>query len=468
MQPPPKVREKISDSGNLGSMILTFEVTNYRSFGDPTDLILSKRTLKTNHPQDGDWASVTHRATGVFGANASGKSNLVTALTDLSIVASSSLGDDTALKNLWAPHRLAVDKDVAFFVDFVVSSIRYRWSLSLNSKGVSNESVYVNDRRQWKYVFERNGDEITFGPSSGIPQAARSFINEGSSSWFSSVPAWMRTKNSGAFAEGFEWFGRQVRSMTPTGIYARPTSNWTTNLVSAKHWLNAANSLIKFADVGVDTLTVRESEVPAERKEFMKAFARFLSETTSEKEPELDFPDSEKHLELNHSGPNDTSFELTFEEESLGTRTWIDTAVPALYMIRTGGVLIIDEIDSSLHPLLVRELVGLFTDPAINETGAQLIFTSHDTTLLGNYPSPVIDLEAAWLTAKTNSYSEIYAIDEFALGKTSNPEKRYMQGALGAVPQLPRNLLHDVVAELREFERHEQSTKQIGSVDAEK
>lgn len=433
-------------------MILAFTVANYRSFGEPTDLVMSTRSLKTNHPKDGDWNAVTHRATGVFGPNASGKTNLVGALSDLARVAGAPIGDEYVLRKMWVPHKLDAERDVEFFVDFVTHGVRYRWEIHLNHSGVVFESVHVNDKRQWKLVLERTGSALTFGPSSGIPNAARSFINEGSTGWSSCIPSWMKTKNGGPYADGFRWLGTMVRLMGPPGEYGRRLRDWTIGLMEKEPWLTVAETLLKFADVGIQDITIKETELSAERREILEKIVAAFSDSKAEKESETSVPHFQKDMEFNHVGPDDASFILQFNEESLGTRTWIETVIPALYMIKGGGVLIVDEIDSSLHPLLVRELVSMFTDPEINNTGAQLVFTSHDSTLLGNYPSSAIDPEATWLVEKHEGYSEIYALDEFDLGRTSNAEKRYMQGSFGAVPNPSRLLLYAAVADLRTAE----------------
>ena len=140
-----------------------------------------------------------------------------------------------------------------------------------------------------------------------------------------------------------------------------------------------------------------------------------------------------KYIEFRH-GDGIDAFSLSEEDESQGTRVWMDVAIPAYLALQKGSVLVIDEIDSSLHPALVRELIGYFGDPELNTNGAQLIFTTHDITLLGKHPVEALDREEVWFAEKHGVASTLVALDEFALREPHNIERRYFQGVFGAVP----------------------------------
>src|SRR5690606_588480 len=135
-------------------------------------------------------------------------------------------------------------------------------------------------------------------------------------------------------------------------------------------------------------------------------------------------------------------------DESSGTIAWLSLAFPALREIRNGGVLLVDELDSSLHPKLASALIALFQDPEINVRGAQLVFTSHDTSLLGHLAGAGLSTEETWFTEKSpDGVTEIYPLTDFPVKKDHNVERRYLGGRYGAVPTLA---WEELLAALRE------------------
>lgn len=430
-------------------MLLTFEVTNYRSFMDTTTLYFTKRSFKTNHPNNGDWSSVVNPAVGIWGPNASGKSNLLKALTEAHDAILYSFSNEDALKTLWQPHKLAAEDPVEFFIDSVVEGVRFRWFLRLGRGGILGEDLSVNESRQWKKLISRYGTEVEFGSSSGIIASARSFIREAASEWTSSVSAWLRTKNPGTYAGQFKNSIESVRPIWLGQSGIRGTQQWTVETLKNDAWRDIAGRMLDLADTGIDEVGLVEKEISPSQRDFYETMAKFMSSRIGDSEsPGFEIPDTESELELVHRGDSGESFTLAFDEESDGTQAWIETAIPALFTIAEGGVLIVDEIDSSLHPVLVRQLIGLFISPDINGTGAQLLFTSHDTTLLGNFPSAVVSADSAWLTEKSGSRSALYSLDEFRISDSNNIEKRYLQGAFGAVPDVNSTLISEAFSSL--------------------
>lgn len=432
-------------------MLLTFEVTNYRSFMDTAILYFTKPSFKTNHPTDGDWDSVVNSAVGIWGPNASGKSNLLKALIEMKHAVQNSFSNGSSLNQLWQPHKLSENEPVEFSIDSVVNHVRYRYYLSLGREGVIEEELSVNESRQWKKVIIRTGNKVDFGSSSGVIASARSFIREAASEWSSSVSAWLRAKNPGVFAEGFRRSLNDVKPIFLGQPGGRATSEWTLEILKNNSWRDLSGRLLEIADTGIGKVDLVDKEIPASRREILENIAKlFGKQSDSPEGVRYEVPETEPELELHHNGEVGESFTLPFYDESDGTQTWIDTTVPALFVIAEGGVLVIDEIDSSLHPILVRQLIGLFTSPDINSTGAQLLFTSHDTSLLGNTPAPVVSPDSAWLTEKVDSRSTLYPLDDFKIGETNNIEKRYLQGVYGAVPNVNSTLIAEAFNSLLE------------------
>jgi uncharacterized protein len=136
---------------------------------------------------------------------------------------------------------------------------------------------------------------------------------------------------------------------------------------------------------------------------------------------------------MKHHG---TAGEVIFplEDESHGTATWFGLVGPILWALESGSALAIDELDEGLHPLLTREIVRLFHDPDVNPFGAQLLFTTHDATLLSGFDhNPVLRRDEIWFTEKDEAGSTtLYPLSDFRVRKEANHE--YLQGRFGAVP----------------------------------
>jgi AAA15 family ATPase/GTPase len=153
-------------------------------------------------------------------------------------------------------------------------------------------------------------------------------------------------------------------------------------------------------------------------------------------------------VEFGHSaGVDRKAVYLPFDSESLGTQTLFALAGPVIRAIGHGDTLIVDEIDASLHPRLTCEIVRIFKEPAENPKQAQLIFTSHDTTLLGGLLDQAgLARDEVWFTEKAiDGATTLYPLTDFSPRKTENLERGYLQGRYGAVPYLDRNFLMDAV-----------------------
>jgi AAA15 family ATPase/GTPase len=131
------------------------------------------------------------------------------------------------------------------------------------------------------------------------------------------------------------------------------------------------------------------------------------------------------------------SVPLDFSAESEGTRTWFRLIGPVLAALKDGSLLLVDELDASLHPTLSGELIRLFQDRATNPRHAQLIFTSHDTSLLNH-----LNRDEVWLTEKSETgASRLGALAEFAgerVRTSVNLEKAYLHGRFGGLPDTDR------------------------------
>ena len=189
------------------------------------------------------------------------------------------------------------------------------------------------------------------------------------------------------------------------------------------------------------TLFDDDNKNPSARKDAALLMLRFADLGISD--VKIVDEDGRRQVQLVHRA---SAEEIPFEmrEESLGTQVWFRLIGPALSALTNGRVLLFDELDSSLHPSLTAHLVELFQNPDTNPNGAQLIFTSHDTSLLNH-----LNRDEIWLTEKgADGATKLIALAEFGLDKVRrslNIERSYLQGRFGAVPTLDRWLVQEAI-----------------------
>ena len=146
---------------------------------------------------------------------------------------------------------------------------------------------------------------------------------------------------------------------------------------------------------------------------------------------------------------------LSLVDESAGTLAWLAIAVPIIAALRNGRLLCVDELDTSLHPHLVIEIVRLFQNFETNPHGAQLIFTTHDVTMLMPQSELGLRSNQVWIVEKTtDGASELYSLGDFTdLKEKSNIAKQFLEGRFGGTPRLTPAIVYSLVASVPVEER---------------
>jgi AAA15 family ATPase/GTPase len=171
--------------------------------------------------------------------------------------------------------------------------------------------------------------------------------------------------------------------------------------------------------------------------------------------PSLEVEFIQRALMFHHIGHGGV-FPLPITVQSTGTLSWLSLALPALTILRSGGVLVVDEIDASLHPHLSQVILRMFKDPDYNHTGAQLVFTTHDTFLLSSQSDTTLAPEETWFTEKErDGATSLFSLAEFVTRSGQNYAKRYLDGRYGAIPRTARSFLASLL-----------DTKEAETVDA--
>lgn len=440
-------------------ILLRFRVENHRSIRDEAELSLVRPTLTTVRPKDGDWVGATTRVAGVYGANASGKSTVVDSIEFFQRMVVRSATSWSLRKRLpQRPFRLTSGSTYgpsAYSVDFVLDHVRYQYGFEITENSVRQEWLYDYPSTKHRVLFERQGDEFKFGRALvGSPKLHAAAT--GSRTLFLSKAAGnghdLLRRLFTAFADQIVVadFSEQDRN--------RRLQQITEGIAEDEIDLDDVKTLLRVADIGITDVGVDESEIPEDVRELSNELNEFFhrrrgpgpakpaeqndhADPMSDERPSLKVDLIRRALMFQHAG-NDGVFPLPLGSQSTGTLSWLSLALPALTILRSGGVLVVDEIDASLHPQLSQVILRMFKDPDYNHTGAQLIFTTHDTFLLSSQSDSTLAPEETWFTEKArDGATSLFSLADFPTRADQNFAKRYLDGRYGAVPRTARSFL---------------------------
>jgi uncharacterized protein len=419
-------------------MLLAFRGQNLRSFRDPFELSL----LSTSLAEPG----VTHKvpwrnggkpvgvlpAVAVYGANASGKSNVLRAMNDMrshvlfSFRAADPNGGFSRRAFLLGESR---NNPSRFEVDLVLEGVRHEYGFVADDKQVLEEwAVYYPHGRE-ALLFKRIGEDVELGAS--IRGKARAIVELlRPNALFLSTDAAVKQP---VLSLLFGWFTRNLVLAEAESRALRQAL--TTRMLENPETRDGVLEMLRAADLGVSDAKRTEMD-PVMRERFRRVL-RILEGTEAESESGADDgPDfDELGVRLVHEGAAG-SVEFEQQDESLGTLVWFGLVGPILESLARGSVFLADELDSSLHPALVAELVRLFQDPSVNSRRAQLVLNSHDATLLGDSASSrLLGRDQVWFTEKgPDGSSHLYALSGLDPRKEEAIGRRYLAGRYGAKP----------------------------------
>jgi uncharacterized protein len=420
-----------------GDLLLGFRVENYRSIRE-SQMITLTRSARNEDP-DFDRPDVAP-ALAIFGPNASGKSNLLSALRLMFRLVENSATNDRGLP--FEPFLLAAQAApvTTFEIDFVADGVRHSYEFSYDGTRFHTEKLFSWPKGRQRVLFVRDSndeDEYYFGDSlTGINQALAKATR--SNALFLSTASLLNHETLAPLHQRF------VDLITFVGT--EPISNLLDDTLEAIQnnppLLNRVAGLVRRADLGVLDIEIEEDEEAQRMKE--SARKMFESFKAAPQGFEVEFVSGERTLvpRLRHQGDNG-GVTLPFGAESLGTRNFIALLGPVLKRLSTGGVLVVDEMDTSLHSRLVNELVRLFQKRASNSKQAQLVLSTHDVTVMmnsGDYD--VLDRDQIWFTSKDeHGATKVKALASFTVRNSEAFSRAYLMDRFGALPRIRRDSL---------------------------
>lgn len=402
-----------------------------------------------------------NRSAIIYGANASGKSNLILALGFvqlllLNAVRSTPTGGMRTLDHpLLRPFLLDPQTRQApteFELTFLHNDVRYQYGLLLDRQRIYEEWLIAFPKGQPQTWFERRWSVVPptlpnireqhelfdttevidsargdytwyFGPRLVGEKQRLADLTRPDVPFLAAAAIFGNTQLRDTFA----WFTNQFAVLNPWGHpdLLGQTARQTLHDPSLRDRLR---ELLLHADIGIADYSVRVIPV-GDDPVFSAVPEQLLSAMTT-----LEFQRIEMTMRHQATGLPEGMLDLTSDDESLGTRRFFAIAGPIITALDRGQTLAVDEIDDSLHPLLVRRLIELFHSPATNPHGAQLIVNTHDATMLD---TRLFRRDQIWFTEKDDAgASRLYPLSDYSPRKEESLSKGYLHGRYGAVPML--------------------------------
>jgi uncharacterized protein len=420
-------------------MLINFRAKNFRSVRDAATISFvasPDRSLRATHCLATGLNSVpwVTRGAAIYGANASGKSNLIFGLTTMrNIVLQSTALSEPQFAELYTP--FCLDKETAnepteFEVNLVLSGIRYEYGFSYDGRRICSEWLTVYRTGKGQRWFDRSWDEEGgkerwgkfsthfTGPRETWRKATRS------QALFLTTAAQL---NSELIKPLFNWFGSELLVLNTIGMLGL---GYTLKRFDEAGFKERVLEVLRAADIHIADIRVEKKS----GQQFNLSFEPGKPPTVLTKEGEI--PD----VSFGHrvEGGETVYFDRRFE--SIGTQMLFACIGPILDAIEKGQLLVIDDIDSSLHPMVTRFIVGLFHDPVVSQHGAQVWLTTHDTSLLDK---DVMRRDQYWFVDKDERQASVLVpLTDFSPRKNEALERGYLRGRYGGVPFISSPRLH--------------------------
>ncbi|HLO85125.1 MAG TPA: ATP-binding protein [Nostocaceae cyanobacterium] len=433
-------------------MLVEFSVENYRSFQEKQtfSMVASDDETMLEHntfPMSNTNDLRLLKSAAIYGPNASGKSNLIKAMQTLRrLVTNSASRMQTGDKLPIEPFRLnseSAQKPTTFEVIFIHEGTRYEYGVSFNQERIYEEWLiaYPNEvKENWfsrQYIpndprFESEaGYKWSFPKLKGEKKRIQKLVRP--NSLFLSHAA---QNNHPQITPIFEYFFDKINiinsSQTRFGEFGFSINMCEDNIKFREQVVNLLNQ----ADIGISDIRFESRPLTKTTRNLLKYWlSQEFEHQEIEDSIEIDEITRVSIITIHKMNDSNSAVEFDMDDESNGTSRLFSIAGYWLYVLQNGEVLIVDELESSLHPELSKALVKMFNDPEVNKNNAQLIFATHDTTLLDE---EILRPDQIWLTDKDNSMTKLYSLLDFRVREDESLQKGYLSGRYGAIPYIKR------------------------------
>lgn len=431
-------------------MLLQFSFSNFRTFRGLQTLNLVAGNRDKTLPENCITPSLPgltgkllrwNKGAAIYGANASGKTTVLEALSALAdmVKLSAKLTDPKepiAQIDPFALDPAAAAEPTAFVVSFIQDGVRYEYRVAATRERIQHESLRSFPSVQEEEWFTRDWSEEAGGHVFG-PEKPKTFKRDPLLEKRTLPNALHLSKliseNDKQVEPVFRWFKDRLRFLDLSARSRFGDGFSMRQFAESTPLKERILALLRHADIGVTGASVREE--PRDEAELQT----ILKLIPADKQEEFR---KAKWLqaELLHRGPGGVSLPLNWEVESAGTHRLFALAGPWLDVLQKGYIVCIDELETSMHPLMVRELLRLFFSDKENANRAQILFTTHNPLLLD---PTLIRRDQVWFTDKDDEgAAHIYPLTDYEPRQGESLVRGYLAGRYGAVPFVPSGLLN--------------------------
>ncbi|MFQ5672490.1 MAG: ATP/GTP-binding protein [Nitrospinales bacterium] len=414
-------------------MLIEFKVTNFRSIRETQTLSLvansSKELLEENTFDTGiKGFPRLLRSVVIYGPNAAGKSNLCHAMWFMRLFVINSAQEKQAGDEIPATpflfDRTRKSHPSEFEIIFIHKGIRYQYGFAINVRRIIHEWLLAYPLGKAQRWFERKfnpntqRDKWEFGSKF---KSRKRFLQEATrdNALFLSTAIQL---NNEQLMPVFDWFNSAFNIFSSVHTLQ---PDYTVGLCEESSGKNLVIKFMNEADLSIANISLEKNKLSL--KYLPKGMPREIKEQIRS-----DLQENLKIIFFHNVKGSTKNIGLDFGHESDGTQKLFSIACPILNTLAQGNVLVVDELDNSLHPLLVRYLINFFHDPKLNNKNSQLIFATHDTSLLDK---EIFRRDQVWFVEKDKHNStQLYPLSDFKPRKGEALAKGYLQGRYGALP----------------------------------
>lgn len=426
-------------------MLIEFQFKNYRSFRD--EAVLSMEATGVGNFKN---CLIEYNnkkllpAAAIYGKNGGGKSNVIRAYwLAVQFIRNAQRSQHEKAPIPVVPFMLndySKEEPTEFEFVYVIDGIKYNYGFAATKEKIVREFLYHAPKGQRAMVFSREEQKFTFTED----KLRRNLISEtiAPNQLFFSIAC---TMNDTACVKAMKWFREAI-------YFSRDYSDIPQQLLEYSNdngMLKAIASYAQAADLGIEDMQFEfnskeideelnwPDNVPEGIRAALTQFMRALSESSNQAEAKLKLGEvtaTSLHTGIDKAGKHQ-QYKLELEDESDGTRKLMALAPAIESALRSGGVLLVDEIEKEMHPMLVNYIIAKFQSKRTNTNGAQLIFTTHNTELMN---MELLRKDQLYFADKNQAdgSSELYSISDFNTRTTENIRKGYLAGKYGATPDI--------------------------------
>jgi len=420
-------------------MLLEFTVANYRSIKCET-VFSMYASDKINKHKDSNLITIEGgqqfvKTAVIYGANASGKSNLLESMGFFRHIVVNSIKlnerEDIISSDNYPSFQLnptSASAPIKLEVTFLENNIYYRYGFSLDASKIHKEWLYHADTEDENLLFERTLlDDRTYDYNVGNFSEAKEYATPSllrNTLLLPCVAKFTKSQNSIA-RQVMNWI--QDKFNVISGVDENEYKGFTYSKLEDEGFREKISQFLSIADTGIQKVFLSKTKIVV--KDLPPVFSEEFRKFLTEKEAKTVFF---THKVFDEDGQAQSEKNWGDSNESEGTKKLFALSGPIIETLDKGETLIIDELDAKLHPMMMRFILGLFNSKEYNPRGAQLVFATHDTNLL---TPRFFRADQIWFTEKNyRGETELYSLADYSLEDNANFSQDYFQGKYGAVP----------------------------------